>query len=56
MFARILKSGTFHDVVGYVTRQFFHAPAKEYNPETHMAHHRKRYIFRLRPCENGSVV
>ena len=22
MFARILKSGTFHDVVGYVTREF----------------------------------
>ena len=32
MFARILKSGTFHDVVGYVTRQF-HEP-KEYTPDT----------------------
>ena len=32
MFARILKSGTFHDVVGYVTRQF-HDP-KEYTPDT----------------------
>ena len=32
MFARILKSGTFHDVVGYVTRQF-HGP-KEYPPDT----------------------
>lgn len=32
MFARILKSGTFHDVVGYVTRQF-HNP-KEYTPDT----------------------
>ena len=32
MFARILKSGTFHDVVGYVTRQF-HNP-EEYTPDT----------------------
>lgn len=32
MFARILKSGSFHDVVGYVTRQF-HDP-KEYTPDT----------------------
>ncbi len=32
MFARILKSGTFHDVVGYVTRQF-HDPI-EYTPDT----------------------
>ena len=32
MFARILKNGTFHDVVGYVTRQF-HNP-KEYTPDT----------------------
>ena len=32
MFARILKSGTFHDVVGYVVRQF-HDP-KEYTPDT----------------------
>ena len=32
MFARILKSGTFHDVVGYVTRQF-HDP-EEYTPDT----------------------
>ena len=27
MFARILKSGSFHDVVGYVTRQF-HDPER----------------------------
>ncbi len=32
MFARILKSGTFHDVVGYVTRQF-HDPT-QYTPDT----------------------
>ena len=32
MFARILKSGSFHDVVGYVTRQF-HDPTK-YTPDT----------------------
>ena len=32
MFARILKSGSFHDVVGYVTRQF-HDP-KEYTTDT----------------------
>lgn len=32
MFARILKSGSFHDVVGYVTRQF-HDP-KEYTRDT----------------------
>ena len=32
MFARILKSGSFHDVVGYVTRQF-HNP-EEYTPDT----------------------
>ncbi len=32
MFARILKNGSFHDVVGYVTRQF-HDP-KEYTPDT----------------------
>ena len=32
MFARILKSGTFHDVVGYVTREF-HDKSK-YTPDT----------------------
>lgn len=32
MLARILKSGSFHDVVGYVTRQF-HDPT-EYTPDT----------------------
>jgi len=32
MFARILKSGSFHDVVGYVTRQF-HDP-EQYTPDT----------------------
>lgn len=32
MLARILKSGSFHDVVGYVTRQF-HDPA-QYTPDT----------------------
>jgi len=29
MFARILKSGSFHDVVGYVTRQFFSHPLEQ---------------------------
>ena len=32
MFARILKSGSFHDVVGYVTRQFH--DLKEYTSDT----------------------
>ena len=32
MFARILKSGSFHDVVGYVTREFH--DKKEYTPDT----------------------
>ena len=32
MFARILKSGTFHDVVGYVTREFH--DKNEYTPDT----------------------
>ncbi len=48
MFARILKSGTFHDVVGYVTRQF-HDP-KEYTPEHGASSEVKKY-FHFRLCE-----